>query len=244
MFEQSLLQSPAARRPWNLGVSIALQCLGIGLAVMIPLLHIEKLRLPDPPPPHVTWAFVPPVAVAVRNQVSTQTQSSALSAPVRARAAFIAPTLSGSHPSAGIELPGDVPASITIDASASSAQFPNAVPLSSALPPAPPRPATPPTQPTPFRVSAGVQAARLIYSPHPLYPSIAVRTRTQGTVHINALIAANGTVQNLHVVSGPPLLINAALDAVRQWRYKPTLLNEAAVEVLTEIDVVFTLNGQ
>ena len=65
--------------------------------------------------------------------------------------------------------------------------------------------------------------------------------RVQGTVRLEAVINTEGTVESLRVVSGPPLLVKAAFEAVSQWRYQPTLLNGEPVEVTTEIEVNFTL---
>ena len=76
----------------------------------------------------------------------------------------------------------------------------------------------------------------------PLYPPLARQTRISGTVRPHAIIAKNGTVEQLEVISGHPLLVQAALDAVRQWKYQPTTLNGEAVEVDTTIDVIFSLN--
>jgi protein TonB len=86
-----------------------------------------------------------------------------------------------------------------------------------------------------------VQAARLVNKVTPLYPPLARQTRISGTVRLHAIIGKNGAVEQLQVVSGHPLLVQSALDAVRQWRYQPTLLNGDPVEVDTEIDVVFSL---
>jgi protein TonB len=94
------------------------------------------------------------------------------------------------------------------------------------------------------RVGIGVQAAKLIFGPKPHFSPLALAARIQGTVKLQAVIAADGSIQNLRVMSGPPLLAGAALDAVKQWRYQPTLLNGAPVEVITEIDVVFTLTAR
>jgi protein TonB len=91
-------------------------------------------------------------------------------------------------------------------------------------------------------VSSGVQAAKLVFNPKPAYPILAKASHSQGTVRIQAIIAADGSIGNLKAVSGPPLLINAAIEAVSRWRYQPTLLNGKAVEVITEIDVIFTLS--
>ena len=105
--------------------------------------------------------------------------------------------------------------------------------------PPPPKPEGPKR----IRVSTGVQEARLINKVVPIYPPLARQARIQGTVKLHAIISKEGTIQQLEVVSGPPLLIQAALDAVKQWRYKPTLLSDEPVEVDTYIDVIFTLGG-
>jgi protein TonB len=93
-----------------------------------------------------------------------------------------------------------------------------------------------------LRVGTGVQAANLIFGPKPVYPQLAKSARVQGTIKLQAIIAVDGTIKNLRLISGPPLLVNAAVEAVRRWQYKPTLLNGSPVEVITEIDVNFTLN--
>jgi protein TonB len=76
----------------------------------------------------------------------------------------------------------------------------------------------------------------------PVYPPLAKQARIQGTVRFTAIIGKDGTIQNLQLVTGHPLLVAAAQDAVRQWVYKPTLLNGEPVEVVTQIDVNFTLS--
>ena len=103
--------------------------------------------------------------------------------------------------------------------------------------------APPPPKPTPTRITVGgnVQAAKLVNRVQPLYPPLARQTRISGTVKLHAIIGKNGAVEQLQVVSGHPLLVQSALDAVRQWRYQPTLLNGEPVEVDTEIDVIFSL---
>ena len=75
----------------------------------------------------------------------------------------------------------------------------------------------------------------------PMYPPLARQTRISGTVRLHAIIGKDGTVQQLTVESGHPLLVQSALDAVKQWRYQPTLLNGEPVDVDTEIDVIFSL---
>jgi len=100
----------------------------------------------------------------------------------------------------------------------------------------------PPKPKTRTVVGGNVMAARIINRVQPVYPPLARQTRIQGTVKLHAIIAKDGTIQNLEVIAGHPLLVQAALDAVRQWRYQPTLLNGEPVEVDTTIDVIFSLN--
>jgi protein TonB len=111
-----------------------------------------------------------------------------------------------------------------------------------APPPPPPVKKAPPA-PKRIRVGGAVQKARIVKQVRPVYPALARQARIQGTVKLTAIIAKDGTIQKLDVISGHPLLIPAALQAVKQWQYKPTLLNGQAVEVLTQIDVNFTLSG-
>ena len=92
-----------------------------------------------------------------------------------------------------------------------------------------------------FRVGGNVQHTKLISQPRPQYPVEAKQARIQGVVKLYAVIGKDGTVQNLNVISGHPLLAPAAVEAVKQWIYQPTLLNGNPVEVETEIDVNFTL---
>ena len=87
-----------------------------------------------------------------------------------------------------------------------------------------------------------MHAANLIKQAKPVYPPLAKQARVQGMVKFKAMIGKDGTIQNLQLVSGPPLLVQAATQAVQQWVYKPTLLNGEPVEVITTIDVNFTLN--
>jgi TonB family protein len=108
-------------------------------------------------------------------------------------------------------------------------------------------PAGPPasTAPHPMRIRIGgnVQAPNLIHQVPPDYPPIAKVAQVSGAVVLHVIISNDGTVQKLDVVSGPPLLLQAATDAVKQWRYRPTLLNGQPVEVDTTVQVVFTLDS-
>jgi len=110
----------------------------------------------------------------------------------------------------------------------------------------PVRAAEPPLSGTPtpqrIRVGSNVQKAKLVQHPEPVYPPLAMQARISGVVHLNVIIGKDGTVQKLTVASGHPLLVPAALEAARQWVYQPTLLNGQPVEVVTQIEVEFTLS--
>jgi protein TonB len=105
-----------------------------------------------------------------------------------------------------------------------------------------PAPVKPPT-PRTLSISSRLMAGNLLDKTVPQYPTIAKETHIQGTVVLQATIAKDGTIQNLRVINGPPMLQQAAIDAVRSWRYKPYLLNGEPVEVETTINVVFNLGN-
>jgi protein TonB len=108
----------------------------------------------------------------------------------------------------------------------------------------PPAPAVRLAKPTgPLRISAGVAAGQLIVPIQPVYPAIARCVGVQGTVVVAATISTEGRIENPRVVSGPPLLVRAAVDAIQQARYRPYMLNGSPVEVETTISVVFRLGG-
>ncbi|MGA8367199.1 MAG: TonB family protein [Candidatus Acidiferrales bacterium] len=98
-------------------------------------------------------------------------------------------------------------------------------------------------KPMRIRVGGNVEQAMLIHQVTPIYPAEAKEAHVQGTVVLHAIIMTDGTIKDLQLVSGPPMLCQAAMDAVRQWTYKPYLLNGNPVEVDTTISVVFTLGG-
>jgi protein TonB len=113
--------------------------------------------------------------------------------------------------------------------------------IASAFAGAAPPPGVSVAPPSAIRVGGNVQQTNLITKITPVYPPEAKAARVQGLVRFNATIGPDGHVQNLNVVSGPPLLVNSAVDAVRQWVYKPTLLNGQPVTVVTVVDVNYTL---
>jgi len=104
-----------------------------------------------------------------------------------------------------------------------------------------PPPATPaPTHP--LKVSHWAEG-NLIFRVQPVYPPIARQARIQGLVELRAIISKTGTIENLTVVSGHPMLVRSAIEAVRQWRYRPYLLNGEPIEVETAVTVNFVLSG-
>jgi protein TonB len=102
--------------------------------------------------------------------------------------------------------------------------------------------APPPGDTRRITIGGNVQQAKLISQPRPEYPPLAKQARLSGVVHLQALIGADGAVKDLAVIGGHPLLVPSALEAVRQWVYQTTLLNGEPVEVLTQIDVNYTLS--
>jgi len=104
-------------------------------------------------------------------------------------------------------------------------------------------PQTPPQKPVRIRIGGNVQAAKMTHQVMPVYPPIAKQAHISGTVVLHCIIGKDGSVEQLEFVSGPPLLMKSAMDAVRQWTYQPTSLNGKPVEVDTTVSVVFTLGG-
>jgi TonB family protein len=101
----------------------------------------------------------------------------------------------------------------------------------------------PPNAPMRVRIGAPIEQTQLLTRVAPAYPAEAKAAHVQGTVVLRAIIGKDGKVENLSAISGPPLLLQASMDAVKQWVYKPLLLNGQPVEVETQISVVFTLDG-
>lgn len=242
MFEQTFVQTQAAtRRPWTVALSLSLQAVVVGVILLIPLLHPEVMRIPPVPQVHSisTWANLAPKPAPV-------TTTARVSAPSTVHVPrFYYPT--APQPSS-VTRQIEVPVAETSamwqggPAAAPALTMPGTVSLPSAPTAKPPAQAAPKPPAGPVHIGGDVEAAKLIYAPHPTYPQIAISTRSQGTVHLEAIIAADGKIRNLRLLSGPPLLVRAALDAVQQWKYQPTLLNGMPVEVVTEIEVNFTLS--
>jgi len=111
-----------------------------------------------------------------------------------------------------------------------------------APPPAPAVKAEPVKPVERIQIGGKVQDAMVISRITPVYPRVAIQTRQEGKVTFTAVIGRDGTIQQLQLTGGHPMFVQAATEAVRQWRYRPTMLNGDPVEVLTTIEVTFRLN--
>lgn len=240
MFDYMLESSPVKRarqNPWAYLVSLVFQSLMIGVMILIPLLYTEALPqtmlssfivAPPPPPPPP-----PPAAAPVKRikRVSLM-EAGKLRAPreIPKEIAMIKEETMPDEGAFGVVggVPGGVP----------GGQMGGVI---GGVLGGIPSPAPPPPQ-TRIRVSTGVQEAKLTRKIQPNYPPIAKQARIQGTVQLEAIISRDGRIQNLRVLEGHPLLAQAAVEGVQQWRYEPTLLNNEPVEVVTIIHVIFKLN--
>ena len=238
MFEQTFVNAQAqTKKPLSVAVSVTLQTGLLGVVLLLPLLHPGVIR-PDfniQPTLYLTKIVPPPEPAAAHAVAATR--------PHRIFEGFFVPTrVPGTIDMTPEPAPEAVGPQIAGLAGLSGLLAVDAIPPQ-APPPPPPAVSTKPTIPTaPLRIGGGVQAAKLTFGPKPGYPPLAKTARVQGTVKLQAIISRDGAIRDLQLISGPPLLVQVAFEAVRQWRYKPTLLNGEPVEVATEIDVTFTLN--
>ena len=247
MFEASLVNDQArTARPYTVTFSLALQLTLAAMAFTYPLWYIEalpllKLRVPSPfrqvtqlvdPAPAQPRSAAP--MVAPRPQFNFAKFTPRPNATASASLDIDVPVI-GSDADGPQSVPG-------LPASSGFGQGPFVAPPPVARP-------TPRADPTPTLAQRGpvtvggkVRAPQLLREVKPAYPSLARAARIQGTVKIEAILSADGTVRDARVVSGHPLLVAAALNAVRQWLYRPTVLNDVPVEVKLAIDVNFTLS--
>lgn len=256
MFEHSLLKEGKMKGS-ALILSLLLQVGALGLALVIPMVFfdivpIKELRsttifLPPPPspppPPPPVHAKVPIRKTPAKPFVFRVPSEIPKDIPV------IKDLENKEHEQqeySGPRVPGGIPCGTSNTPPCPKAfgtgNGTDSGNIVAAPPPSPPQ-STEPPKPKVEQVKLGghVIAANLIKQVKPTYPTLARQARIQGTVRFAAIIGKDGMIQNLQLVSGPPLLVQAALDAVREWRYRPTLLNGEAVEVITQIDVNFTL---
>jgi protein TonB len=252
MFEQSLLVNGARRNNgWSFAASITAQSVLVGAALVLPLAHIARLETRPPDTLYMPRPVGLEVAQVKPAHVGSSTSTSALHTGQKFRP-FVAPTNIRSHIATGPDLP-DAPIYALAPPGGSGISngldLPGAVDLGGkALAPPPPQPepvhrAAQSVAPEgPVKVGGGVQSAKLIFGPRPVYPPFARQARISGSVHLAALISADGRIRDLRTMTGHPMLIPAAIEAVEKWVYKPTLLNGQPVEVITDIVVNFVLN--
>jgi periplasmic protein TonB len=235
-----LIYSASKTGNWKratLPIAYIFEVIVVGVLILVPLIYTQALpkaqlmtflAAPPPPPPPPPPAAPPPKIIV--HQVSMKDLMKAPTViPKTIEKVREQPTPQESVGVVG-GVPGGVPGGQVGGVMGGM--------IGSAPPPPPPPKATTPKR---IRIGGQVEQAKRIFAPTPEYPPLAKMARIQGTVRLQAVISKEGTVQNLTVMSGHPLLVKSALDAVKQWRYQPTLLNGEPVEVVTEIDVVFTL---
>lgn len=257
MFEQSLVDGKAkTNQPWTVVVSFASQIVLVIVLVIIPLIYTDSLPKaqltsflvapPPPPPPPPPPAAQPEIKVV--KVIPRQFDAGRLMAPktipkeiANIKEEEMPPPMAGAVGVVG-GVPGGVPGGTP---GGVIGGIIGAVPSAAPPPPPPPPVKKEEKPPTPQRIRVGgnVQSAKLVRQPKPLYPPLAKQARIQGTVRFQAIIGKDGTIQNLQLVSGHPLLVPSATEAVKQWVYQPTLLNGEPVEVVTQIDVNFTLSS-
>jgi protein TonB len=244
MFEQSILAGAnAGNKTRALAASFGAQGVVIAVAILIPLIFSDHL-------PEVTlWTPLSAPLHAAPEPAPVESSSRAQSA------ASILHTARVFHPPiASSRATGPPGAMILTDAGWSGSGDDFARPgvpggLDTAFPTiiatAPkPQPATAVSKAPdkPQHVGGEVQAAKLIRKIVPAYPPLALHARVSGTVRLTGVIAKDGTIEQLEVLSGNPLLVPAALAAVKQWLYQPTFLNGQPIQVIAPIDVIFTLS--
>jgi protein TonB len=245
MFEDSLIESgnrfKAKRRLSTTILSFFGQFALIGILILIPLIYTDALPksmtmtflvAPPPPPPPPPPPAAAPVKVVkmvsevVNGQLRTPTKIPEKVQMIKEEEA--PPDLGAGGVPGGV--PGGIPcgsAGGVIGGIISSTHVDV------------PKVATPQR----VRVSSGVSTGLLIRKVPPTYPQLAKQARIQGQVVLQAEISKDGTIQNLQLISGHPMLAPAAIEAVKQWRYKPYLLNGEPVAVETQVIVNFSLSG-
>jgi protein TonB len=235
------------RRRWAATSSVIFQSLLLGVALILPLMFTEALpkaqlltflEVPPPPPPPPPASAAEPVKVVKR--LETDIMDGRLRSPARIPQTVQMikeeeappPLMTGGGVIGGV--PGGVPGGQlggVIGGIVSATSNLAAVP----------KLAKPTVQRV--RISQGVTKGMVTYKPEPVYPVLARNARIQGDVVLTAVISAEGQITQLKVLSGHALLVQAALDAVKQWRYRPFLLNGQPIEVETTVTVSFRFSA-
>jgi protein TonB len=246
MFEQSILTGDSAgNKTRALAASFGAQSLLIGIAILIPLIfsdHLPRMPLwtplsaplhPQPEPAPVESSSTPASSTSILHTARIfhpPAESSHANGPAAATILNDGELSASGYDFANFGVPAGLNAALpTINATA---------PLKTPIVPVPaPKPVD-----KPHPIGGDVLAAKLIRKIVPEYPPLAKQARVSGTVRLTGVIAKDGTIEQLEVLSGNPLLVPAALAAVKRWLYQPTFLNGQPVEVIAPIDVIFTLS--
>lgn len=243
MFERSLLDSCLPRK--TMPLAYLLESALLGLLVLVPLINTRALTVSEL---RNAWTVflpsLPPGLPPGQRQASRSNVARRLPAPDKLRVPPVIPNFIGKYVDASSPPPQPdigVPGGINFGPAGRGDGVMPSILAGTTLPSPPPLAATPARKPIRIRQGGQVVAAKAIYQPTPAYPPLAQRARVGGVVRLEAVIATDGTIQNLRALGGHPLLVGAALEAVSRWRYQPTLLNGEPVEVLTEINVTFKL---
>ena len=226
---ESTNEKKKTNKGWGFVLSGIVQATILAILILIPLIYTEALPkamlstllVAPPPPPAPVKTIIKPVARLIQSGKLMQPRAIPKEVAVFKEA----------------ELPPDVINNTGVQGGVFGG-IPGQGMVSSMAPP-PPKP----TAPTRVKQGGNVTAASIIQQTRPLYPALARQARIQGSVVLHAIIDKDGKVAQLEVISGHPLLVQSALDAVKQWRYKPTQLNGDPVEVDTTITVTFTMGG-
>ena len=251
MFETATLSyGHPSKRIWTTFAGVAGQALLVTGAVLAPMISpqvlpraawIAAITAPGPPPPPRGPVVRPKTAVSGESQVFRRLLIMPAHIPLKALSIEDEPAVAGI---AGV--PGGVQSGDSTGAAGgvlTSILGDNTRVVPVVRPPAPVVSTTPKSvSGKPSRVSV-IEMARPIHRVEPIYPSIARQVRVAGVVELQRVIGTDGRIHELKVLSGHPLLVKAAVDAVSQWIYAPTILNGQAVEVAAPITVTFKLNG-
>lgn len=243
---EALLENSTSRPKrtvWNYIVSVVVQGMILLTMILLPLYFTEAIDLkqftttflvapppPPPPPPPVTQAIVKAPKMTVKLM-----QSGKLVAPVSIPKQVAMLKEEEFAPDAGIGVVGGVPGGVPGGQAGGVIGGILSGTPKAYIPPAP-------MPKAPMRVGGRVMAPRAIASPDPIYPSLAKQARIFGDVVIDAVIDVHGNVVEMQVVSGHPLLVPSAVDALRKWKYQPTILNEEPVPVQLMVTIKFRLN--
>lgn len=246
MFEQSLVLPTPDNKRWTFALSLTLQVAAIALLMLLPLIYTEQLShvfansTPLPPPP------MPPAVTRTVTQAATR--SARVFTPLTAFLAHRTAAKPLSEIAAFEDAPAQVCVACVVGGTGVFIGGGGLETMTRVEPPPPPAPPPvverkPLPSAKPLPIGGDVLAASIIRRVLPVYPALAKQARVSGTVRLLGTISKSGSIQQLQVLSGHPLLVNAALDAVRQWVYRPTLLNGVPVDVSAPIDVTFTLSN-